>query len=251
MPARNVVPKPVQRPHPPLWTACSNRRTIVRAARHGMGALTFSFVTPEEASAWVGEYHRALAEECVPLGRTVNARIAMVTGFGCHEDADEARNRFKDGLDFFGYALGHYYAFGRHVPGRSDIWSDFVAGRGGRGLGDATPFDTPEGLRRRYRTYEQAGVDQAILMPQGGRNRHEDICEALELFGREVLPEFLDRHPAAEARRQARLAPVIEAAMQRAATVEEPAPPDVVEAYGLRSERTRREVAAVLYEDQQ
>src|ERR1700688_2019612 len=28
MRARNVVPKPVHRPHPPLWVACSNRETI-------------------------------------------------------------------------------------------------------------------------------------------------------------------------------------------------------------------------------
>ena len=39
-PCRNVVPKPVQRPHPPLWVACSNRETIKLAARMGIGALT-------------------------------------------------------------------------------------------------------------------------------------------------------------------------------------------------------------------
>ena len=33
MPPRNVVPKPVQKPHPPLWVACSNRDTIKLAAR--------------------------------------------------------------------------------------------------------------------------------------------------------------------------------------------------------------------------
>ena len=36
MPVRNVVPKPVQKPHPPLWVACSNRETIKLAARLGM-----------------------------------------------------------------------------------------------------------------------------------------------------------------------------------------------------------------------
>ena len=41
LPPRNVVPKAVQKPHPPLWLACSNRNTIRLAARLGMGALTF------------------------------------------------------------------------------------------------------------------------------------------------------------------------------------------------------------------
>ncbi|HEY5155897.1 MAG TPA: LLM class flavin-dependent oxidoreductase, partial [Acidimicrobiales bacterium] len=32
MPPRNVVPKPAQKPHPPLWVACSRRDTILLAA---------------------------------------------------------------------------------------------------------------------------------------------------------------------------------------------------------------------------
>ncbi|XSC42290.1 LLM class flavin-dependent oxidoreductase [Bradyrhizobium sp. RDT10] len=39
MPTRNIVPKPVQKPHPPIWMACSRRDSILRAARHGVGAL--------------------------------------------------------------------------------------------------------------------------------------------------------------------------------------------------------------------
>src|SRR6266446_3150250 len=46
MPVRNVVPKPLQKPHPPIWVACSRRETIHAAARAGIGALTFAFVDP-------------------------------------------------------------------------------------------------------------------------------------------------------------------------------------------------------------
>ena len=35
MPPRNVVPKPMQKPHPPVWVACSRRDTIHLAAQHG------------------------------------------------------------------------------------------------------------------------------------------------------------------------------------------------------------------------
>src|ERR1700733_4993673 len=49
MPARNIVPKPLQKPHPPLGLAFSNRPSIRQAARRGIGALTFSFVGPEQA----------------------------------------------------------------------------------------------------------------------------------------------------------------------------------------------------------
>ena len=51
MPVRNVVPKPVQKPHPPLWVACSNRETIHLAAQLGIGALTFAFIDPARGEA--------------------------------------------------------------------------------------------------------------------------------------------------------------------------------------------------------
>ena len=68
MPPRNVVPKPVQKPHPPLWVACSRRDTILLAAEKGIGALTFAFIDPEEARHWVDDYERTLAERGVPVG---------------------------------------------------------------------------------------------------------------------------------------------------------------------------------------
>src|SRR5439155_8163893 len=99
MPCRNLVPKSVQKPHPPLWVACSKRDTIHQAARHGIGALTFAFVDQSEAVKWVAEYYDIIkSNEFVPIGHTVNANIAMVAGFSCHTDAEEVRRR---GLDVF------------------------------------------------------------------------------------------------------------------------------------------------------
>ena len=50
---------------------------------------------------------------------------------------------------------------------------------------------------------------------QAGKNRHEHICESLELFGREVLPEFDERDEALVKAKTDRLAPVVEAALAR------------------------------------
>src|SRR2546427_8218088 len=125
MPTRNVLPKPVQKPHPPLWVACSNRDTIKLAARVGMGALTFAFIGPAEARFWVEEYYETFKRECVPIGRAVNPNVAMVTGFMCHEDAEVAAARGLEGFRFFGFALAHYYFAGSHVPGRLSVWDAF------------------------------------------------------------------------------------------------------------------------------
>ena len=37
---------------------------------------------------------------------------------------------------------------------------------------------------------EDANVDQVILLNQAGKNTHQDICDSLELFANEVMPEF-------------------------------------------------------------
>src|SRR3954449_5679306 len=89
MPPRNIVPKPVQQPHPPLWVACSRRETIKLAAEKGIGALTFSFIEPEEAKEWVDEYHAIIASErCVPGGFAVNPRFAVVLPMMLHGDEE-------------------------------------------------------------------------------------------------------------------------------------------------------------------
>jgi alkanesulfonate monooxygenase SsuD/methylene tetrahydromethanopterin reductase-like flavin-dependent oxidoreductase (luciferase family) len=216
MPCRNLVPKPVQKPHPPLWVACSNRNTIHLAARLGMGALTFAFVDASEARKWVDEYYEILRTECVPIGHTVNPNIAMVTGFSCHEDAAEARRRGEDGFRFFGYALGHHYIFGTHKPGRTDIWKGFEAVRASLPTaGENRGIGTPDQLRDHLKEFEEAGVDQVIFIQQGGKNRHDHICESLELFAEQVMPGFKEREEEREQRKLTALAPQLEAALER------------------------------------
>jgi alkanesulfonate monooxygenase SsuD/methylene tetrahydromethanopterin reductase-like flavin-dependent oxidoreductase (luciferase family) len=219
MPARNVLPKPVQRPHPPLWVACSNRETIHLAAQLGIGALTFAFIDPAEARQWVDDYYETFKRECVPIGHAVNANIAMVTGFSCHRDGAEAQRRGADGFRFFQYALAHHYVFGKHTPGRTNIWKAFEAVREQLGTevlgGGVGCIGTPDDLRQTLRTFQDCGVDQTIFIQQGGRNRHEDICESLELFAADVMPEFAERQAERERAKREALAPYVEAAMAR------------------------------------
>ncbi|MER6948657.1 LLM class flavin-dependent oxidoreductase [Nonomuraea sp. NPDC000554] len=232
MPPRNVIPKTVQKPHPPLWVACSRRETIHLAARNGIGALSFAFIHPEDAAAWSRDYYRLLAsEECVPAGFAVNANLAVVLPMMCHEDAEEARRRGAMGAGFFAYALAHYYGPSGHLPGHGDIWRDFLEQapelRGGDPLGGA--LGTPQHLIDLIRRYEAAGVDQMIFVLQAGPNRHDHICESLELFGEKVLPVFADGREERERARRDRLAPAVESALARRAparTMAEPYPID-------------------------
>ncbi|MGQ0832854.1 MAG: LLM class flavin-dependent oxidoreductase [Microthrixaceae bacterium] len=247
MPPRNVVPKPVQKPHPPLWVACSRRDTILLAAEKGIGSLTFAFIDPEEAVHWVADYEATLAERCVPVGERVNANVACVTPMMCAPTEEAAVERGLEGGNFFGYSLGHYYIFGDHVPGTTDVWREFIETRAEKGYspdieaalkeerlgakvasGDTTGLrgatGTPDQIREYVSRYEDAGIDQLIFVMQAGKNRHEDICEAIELFGKEVLPAFKERDEAHVKAKTARLAPVVDAAMARKVRTAPPLP---------------------------
>ena len=114
MPARNVVPKPLQKPHPPMWLACSNRPSILQAARLGLGALTFSFIDPGQARQWVADYYETFEKECVPLGYAVNPNIAIACPFLCDKNEERLGQVAAESYGFFIYALGHYSFFGEH-----------------------------------------------------------------------------------------------------------------------------------------
>jgi alkanesulfonate monooxygenase SsuD/methylene tetrahydromethanopterin reductase-like flavin-dependent oxidoreductase (luciferase family) len=216
MPCRNVVPKPRQRPHPPMWVACSNRNTIALAAKLGLGALTFAFVDYEETEKWVKDYYRIFREECTPVAHTVNPNIAIVTPFTVHPDEEEALRRGLDGFRFFGFANGHHYAYGEHVPGRTNVWANFENARHTfpteartRGIG------TPAQMRAHMRRFSDIGVDQVIFIHQGGKMQHEHICESLQLFADEVMPEFKAESAQRDQVKAVALAPFVEAAMKR------------------------------------
>jgi hypothetical protein len=115
----------------------------------------------------------------------------------CAKTDEEARAR-ADGATFFQFALRYYGAAQnrqRPAPGTVSMWDEYhkwkrdnpeaqeAALRGGL-------IGSPETIRKKLRRFRTSHIDQVILLNQAGKNTHEHICESLELFAREVLPEF-------------------------------------------------------------
>jgi hypothetical protein len=136
-----------------------------------------------------------------------------------------ARQRFQEGFRFFQFALGWHYGFGEQVPGRTSIWDLFQKAQGAMATGSPAAggiagaaeggIGTPDQLRAHLRKFDDAGVDQVAFIQQAGRNEHEHICEALELFATEVMAEFKEREAARVAKKAEELAPYVEAAFKR------------------------------------
>jgi alkanesulfonate monooxygenase SsuD/methylene tetrahydromethanopterin reductase-like flavin-dependent oxidoreductase (luciferase family) len=121
----------------------------------------------------------------------------LVSFFMCAKTDEEARAR-ADGATFFQFALRFYGASQnrqRPAPYTVNMWDEYnkwkrdnpeaqeAALRGGL-------IGSPETIRRKLKRFQGSHIDQVILLNQAGKNSHEHICESLELFGREVMPEF-------------------------------------------------------------
>jgi alkanesulfonate monooxygenase SsuD/methylene tetrahydromethanopterin reductase-like flavin-dependent oxidoreductase (luciferase family) len=197
------------------------RETVFLAARLGIGALGFDFVDTEESRARVNEYWRIVREECEPIGESINAKLAQVTPFMCHPDDAVAMERGMDGARFFMYALAHYYGGPPHQPGKADIWKEYKSieesvidqmrkarqqARTGYSPDDEDVMrgcvGSPDYIRSRLHKIEAVGVDEVIFLSQAGNNKHEHIMESMELFAREVMPEFKEREAEHEAWRE-------------------------------------------------
>ena len=145
----------------------------------------------------------------MPIGHAVNANIAVLATLHCHPDADTAR-RNGEHLKFFGYTISKYYLNGRVQPGQGGAWDEFLAVKDQfPEMGDSptSAIGTPDQIREHLRALQAAGVDQVLLMHQGGQLDHDANCRSLELFARDVMPEFVEGEAEREATKAERLAP--------------------------------------------
>jgi alkanesulfonate monooxygenase SsuD/methylene tetrahydromethanopterin reductase-like flavin-dependent oxidoreductase (luciferase family) len=195
-PKRAVVPKPLQTPHPPLWVACSQLDTIRYAAHRGMGSLCFKFADLNAAQAWVNAYYNTYIRDLEKLcDYKTNPNIAVVSGFMCAE-TDELAWQKADGWTFFQFALQLYNKEGPFEPGSVNLWERYQEWKqtpAGQKRTGSELIGSPATIRTRLLELEAANVDQVILLNQAGKNSHEDICSSLELFARDVMPEFHGR----------------------------------------------------------
>jgi alkanesulfonate monooxygenase SsuD/methylene tetrahydromethanopterin reductase-like flavin-dependent oxidoreductase (luciferase family) len=203
MPLRNVLPKPVQKPHPPVWVACSQLDTLAKCGEWGMGALGFQFVSADAAHAWVHAYYNAFVKRQKKLADyQTNPNIALVSFFMCAKTDEEARER-ADGDTFFQFSLKYYGASSgrqRPPPGTVNMWDEYNKWKKANPQAHAAALrggliGSPDTIRNKLKKFQASNIDQVVLLNQAGKNTHEHICESLELFANEVMPEFQAAHP--------------------------------------------------------
>ena len=200
---RDIIPKPVQKPHPPLWVAGTQPSTYAEAARKGLGILGFNATEPDEIAPAIRAYREAMAE-CNPVGGYPNHQVASFaicnidTDYTVGRDKACAAARWYAGDNDsplqkvrFGSLSGEYYEQ-QAAKGRQPGVREPVLRRSNEELiqDDLVVGGDVDSVCRGIERWVELGLDQLMLMIQAGNTPHDDIMRALDMLGSKVFPRF-------------------------------------------------------------
>lgn len=217
VPPRSIIPKPLQKPHPPLWMAATSPEGWELAGRNGIGILGLTiFVRIPQLAERVQAYRRALAQ-AKPVGKAVNDRIGAFTIVHVAETKQQAvANGGPDAaINYLLYAFrvlgGHADPQGRGMqreyaeleikstPYRDMIAKEYpIIAKMQRNECTFEDLDAEDMVIigdvdhciRKVERYRDAGLDHLLALMQADRIPHDKVMRSIELFAREVMPRF-------------------------------------------------------------
>ncbi len=230
VPPTNIIPKPVQQPHPPLFMACSKEATLEYAGRVGIGALALGFAGPDNIAEKNRTYRAAVEKRKAAgnpdvAGHFVNDHFSALCPTIVLDDAELARRIGFRGQRFFSESLNQW-SRGTPPPDPAQYGDDLLAidkrredlelqfgselvkitdplarrdAEHAKGL-HMTTADQAYGSADDCAAYVQrlidAGADEVMFLIQMG-TVPQDVClETIERIGTQVLPRFRDAAPA-------------------------------------------------------
>ena len=217
IPARSVIPKPLQKPHPPMWMAATSPQSWEIAGRNGIGILGLTiFVSVPQLAERVRVYRQALAQ-AKPVGKFINDRVGAFTIVHVADTKEQAiANGGADAaINYLLYAfrvLGGFLDPGARgmqreyadVEIKSTPYRDLIAKEypiivkmqknectfEDLDQEDMVIVGDVDHCIRKVERYRQAGLDNFIALMQADRIPHEQVMRSIELFGTEVIPRF-------------------------------------------------------------
>ncbi|MBN8873458.1 MAG: LLM class flavin-dependent oxidoreductase [Rhodospirillales bacterium] len=204
LPQRHVLPRVVQKPHPPLWVAASNLSSYERAGRQGMGVIGVTRNSIGETRDAIRSYRSAIrgADPKGFVGAYPNEQVAGFALACCHEDDRTGRD--------IACAAARWYNGENDSPlnpvrfataGGVDAVVDKFRTRSNEqliedGMAIGGNADT---VSRVVEKWAEAGMDQMIFLLQAGRITQDQVMRSIELIGEKVIPRFASKGEAAAA----------------------------------------------------
>lgn len=215
IPERNVLPKPVQSPHPPLWVTGTNPSTAAEAGRRGIGLAVFSFGDPEGLGEVIKAYKAEAANPAEPVSEVINNRVATIAPLLCFDDSERARELFRTAdVDRAPHQATIFDSIPANKARHADEAHPWTQSQIREWTADASAdpeimgkwadkrptveemldlgccVGNPDEVLAVIERYREAGVDDLVLVPRKGFEPWDDVFESVETFGKEVLPRI-------------------------------------------------------------
>ena len=204
IPERSILPKPIQKPHPPLWVAATSPESWQIAGQLGIGALGLTlFLTVGEVAEQIRSYKKEITQ-ARPVGKFVNDQVGAFTIVHCAETDEQARGNggHDAALWYMRYAFQVLAARGRDAQ-KIGPYEEFRKAHPiiGKVVDNTVTFEEldaedmvivgdPDKCVRKLEKYQAAGIDRVLCLMQAGRIPHDAVMNSIRLFGQHVIPHF-------------------------------------------------------------
>ncbi|HKJ00142.1 MAG TPA: LLM class flavin-dependent oxidoreductase [bacterium] len=200
IPEVRVIPKPRQKPHPPLYMVCVGEETIIKTAHRGIPMLNSVLNGPTDVLV---KNRDAYIKTCKEDGRS-DAEIAdLMSKWGVSRHVYvaptdvQALEEAKDAEMWYQKALRRFLvpddiskahptlqpAFRAIDEKLSQVtWEDLVR--------ETVVFGSPDTVNRHVQEMVDMGVGEMMCWMNFGGLGYEKIRRSMELFSREVMPNF-------------------------------------------------------------
>ncbi len=208
-----ILPRPVQRPHPPLFLACTKRDTVSLAAEYGIGALVLGFSGPDDVAGLNKIYRETIESRSRKrfVSSVQNDHFAALCPTIVLDDAAEALQVGARGQRFFAEAISHWYGSGPEpsVGGDDDDQLVAIETSKDRMVAKLHEMDIPVRpnstatfnlVEHAYGDYRDAiayaerlrdaGADEIMCLIQMGTVPQAACMETIRLWGEKVIPHF-------------------------------------------------------------
>ncbi|MGE0680064.1 MAG: LLM class flavin-dependent oxidoreductase [Candidatus Binatia bacterium] len=198
VPPRRVVPKPIQKPHPPMWMACVAPDSYEMAGDRGLGVLSFNF-NWEQVQKSMATYRASCAKRSDQIPKVVNEQFAGVAIMHVAENKEEE----EIGLAGARWFLHNVAKLFEPLVVKNKLYSYeylrnvFAMEADPKEATDAqlkehnmVVVGNPDEVIRKLENFQKAGLNQVICFKQAGSIPHQNIMQSIRRMGRYILPHF-------------------------------------------------------------
>ena len=188
----SVVPKPYQKPYPPIWQVVDGLRSIEQAAKDGINVIMW-IPTVKALKIKFEAYKNARSEtekRNVPLGEG----IGLVRDMFVADTMEEAKEKAGEHMVNYMRWVCHWRGLGNHMDpgeelpvtkGKLDLLSyDFLHKRN-------MLFGTPEYIIDKIKELKsELNLQNLKVWSNFPGVKHEDCMKSIKLFTKKVMPHF-------------------------------------------------------------